>query len=169
MRLTIRSNLAMRTLMFCATHNDRIVRKHEIATACNASENHLAQVVNTLGQLGFIETQRGRAGGLRLAHPAEEIRVGAVLRAFEGTLPFAECFDTEANACAMSATCLLREALVNALEAFYTTMDRWTIADLVANEAAMEHLLQLQGRELTPACTGRKAAQEAGVAFALSA
>ena len=66
MRLTIRTNLAMRTLMFCCVNADRIVRKHEVAAICNASENHLAQVINTLAQRGFINTQRGRAGGLRL-------------------------------------------------------------------------------------------------------
>lgn len=59
MRLTTRTNLAMRTLMFCAVNPDRTVRKHEIAEACNASENHLAQVVNTLAQRGFVDTQRG--------------------------------------------------------------------------------------------------------------
>lgn len=56
MRLTTRTNLAMRVLMFCAVNPEKIVRKHEIADACNASENHLAQVVNTLAQRGFIAT-----------------------------------------------------------------------------------------------------------------
>jgi len=143
MRLTTRTNLAMRTLMFCAVNPDRIVRKHEIAEACNASENHLAQVVNTLAQRGFIDTQRGRAGGLKLARPMNEIGVGGVLRAFEATLPFAECFDLETNTCPLHEACLFREALLEALEAFYASMDRWTLADLVEDNAALEHLLQL--------------------------
>ena len=143
MRLTTRTNLAMRALMFCAVNGERIVRKHEIAEACNASENHLAQVVNTLAQRGFIETQRGRAGGLRLARPMDQIGVGAVLRAFEATLPFAECFDQESNTCPLSEACLFRVALIEALDAFYSAMDRHTLADFVADNAMLEHLLRL--------------------------
>lgn len=159
MRLTIRTNLAMRTLMFCAVNSGRIVRKHDIAHACNASENHLAQVVNTLAQRGFIETQRGRAGGLRLARPMSEIGVGEVLRAFEAALPFAECFDPEANTCPLSGACLFREALKSALEAFYGAMDDWTLADLVADNAALENLLALPGAQPVSFC-GRISAAE---------
>lgn len=157
MRLTIRSNLAMRTLMFCAVNPGRLVRKHELADICNASENHLAQVINGLAQLGFINTQRGRAGGMELAHMPEAIGVGAVLRAFEGSLPLAECFDPDANTCPLAGACLFRDALSDAIEAFYTSMDRWTLADLVANNAALHHLLEMPA-DATPSCTGHKRA-----------
>lgn len=152
MRLTIRTNLAMRTLMFCAVNGDRIVRKHDIANACNASENHLAQVVNTLAQRGFIATQRGRSGGLRLARPMDRIGVGEVLRAFEATLPFAECFDPEANTCPLNDACLFKNALKAALDAFYQAMDSWTLADLVENNSALERLLALPGAHDLPIC-----------------
>ena len=66
MRLTTRTNLAMRTLMYCAVNTGRNIRTSEIAEATNASENHLGQVINTLGQTGFIKTVRGRGGGIRL-------------------------------------------------------------------------------------------------------
>ncbi len=152
MRLTTRTNLAMRTLMFCAINKDRIVRKHEIAVCCNASENHLAQVVNTLGQLGFVETHRGRAGGLKLARPMEEIYVGAVLRAFEADVPFAECFDEHANTCPLRDACLFRDALIAGLEAFYTSMDRLTLADMVRDNCALRALLSLPDEEAIRVC-----------------
>lgn len=152
MRLTTRTNLAMRTLMFCAINKDRIVRKHEIAVCCNASENHLAQVVNTLGQLGFVETHRGRAGGLKLARPMEEIYVGAVLRAFEADVPFAECFDELANTCPLRDACLFRDALIAGLEAFYTSMDRLTLADMVRDNCALRALLRLPNEETMQVC-----------------
>ncbi len=142
MRLTTRSNLAMRTLMFCGVNRDRIVRKSDIALACNASENHLAQVVNTLAQRGFIDTQRGRSGGLRLARPMAQIGVGAVLRSFETSVPFAECFDAAANTCPLAGACLFKRALTAALEAFYASMDDLTLADLVENNAALDALLR---------------------------
>ncbi|MFT3689250.1 RrF2 family transcriptional regulator [Paenirhodobacter sp.] len=165
MRLTIRTNLAMRTLMFCAVNSGRIVRKHDIAAACNASENHLAQVVNTLAQEGFIETQRGRSGGLRLARPMEEICVGQVLRTFKSTLPFAECFDPAANTCPLREACLFRGALEAAVEAFYAALDKWTLADLVTDNLALERLLQMPGTRTMAIC-GRPAAfpESSGVA-----
>ncbi|MEX1662604.1 Rrf2 family transcriptional regulator [uncultured Thioclava sp.] len=155
MRLTTRSNLAMRVLMFCAVNSDRIVRKHEIAVVCNASENHLAQVVNTLAQTGFIQTHRGRSGGLELARAPEKIGVGDVLRTFEGMLPFAECFDAKTNTCPLSEACLLREALIEALEAFYGALDRKTLADLVTDNAALEAILHLDRGESMRICSTR--------------
>ena len=144
MRLTIRTNLALRTLMMCAVNEGRTLRKHEIAEACNASENHLAQVINTLGQLEFVQTVRGRHGGLRLGVPMGRISVGAVLRAFESGVPFAECFEPESNTCPLAAVCLLRRALVAALEAFYSTLDAISLADLVKDNAGLNRLLAIQ-------------------------
>jgi Rrf2 family nitric oxide-sensitive transcriptional repressor len=66
MRITKRTNIAIRLLMFCAFNPDRLVTKTEIAERCNISESHLAQIVNRLGQLGFLHTQRGRTGGVAL-------------------------------------------------------------------------------------------------------
>ncbi|MFB2532509.1 Rrf2 family transcriptional regulator [Paracoccus sp. p4-l81] len=154
MRLTTRTNLAMRVLMVCAVNPGRIVRKHEIAQACNASENHLAQVVNTLAQLDFIDTQRGRAGGMQLARPMDQIGVGAVFRAFETGIPFAECFDQGGNTCPLVGACRLRDALIAALDAFHASLDRLTLADLVADNRQLEHLLRLAARSPELACAG---------------
>lgn len=158
MRLTTRTNLAMRVLMFCAVNPEKTVRKHEIAEACNASENHLAQVVNTLALRGFIATQRGRSGGLRLASPTSEICVGQVLRAFEADLPFAECFDLETNTCPLHEACMFREALLEALDAFYSALDRKSLADLVEDNEALEQLLALPSAETIPVCGMRRPA-----------
>ncbi|PHP69020.1 Rrf2 family transcriptional regulator [Zhengella mangrovi] len=145
MRLTTRTNLAMRTLMFCAVNNGCTVRKVEIAEACNASENHLAQVIRLLGQHGFIHAVRGRNGGMQLARPAEEINVGSVFRVFESELPFAECFSGSENHCPLTAHCWLRPALSKAVESFYETLDAMSLADLTEGNVALEHLLRLPG------------------------
>lgn len=140
--------------MFCAVNDGRIVRKHEIAELCNASENHLAQVINTLAQKGFLETQRGRCGGLRLARPMGRIGVGEVLRAFEAGVPFAECFDPETSTCPLSAACRFRHALQTALDAFYGALDPVTLADLVTDNCALEALLRLPATLAAPPCPG---------------
>lgn len=131
MRLTKRTNISMRVLMYCAANNERLVTKSEIAECCNTSENHLAQVINRLGQLGFLYTQRGRNGGLRLARPETEIQVGEVFRAIEAQVPITECFADADNTCPLIDACLLRPAIADATEAFYARMDMLTLDQLV--------------------------------------
>ncbi len=143
MRLTTRTNLAMRALMFCAVNPDRIVRKADIAVACNASLNHLGLVINLLGQAGFLETCRGRHGGVKLARPASAISIGAVARLLEGDVPFAECFDAHENTCPLAACCRLRNGLARALAAFYATLDAISLADLTDGNAPLHALLDL--------------------------
>jgi Rrf2 family nitric oxide-sensitive transcriptional repressor len=150
MRLTVRTNLALRTLMVCATNPGRIVRKTEAAKAVNASENHLAQVINQLGQTGFLTTLRGRGGGFVLARPPEEISVGEVFRTFEADLPFIECL-SETNTCPLRGACRMQSHLVRAVEAFYQTLDPLMLGDLVDCNGALERLLAL-GDATRPAC-----------------
>ena len=143
MRLTTRTNLAMRTLMFCAANPGRIVRKQEVAQTCHASENHLAQVIHLLAQKGFLRTVRGRAGGLMLGRPAKDIRVGDVFRAFEAVLPFAECFAGDANNCPLAGACRLKCVLSEALDAFYARLDQTSIADLMVDNSDLKDILKI--------------------------
>ncbi|RBI86953.1 Rrf2 family transcriptional regulator [Rhodosalinus halophilus] len=146
MRVTKRTNIALRILMYCAMNGGRLVTKHEIAERCNASENHMAQVVNQLAQLGYLRTQRGRNGGLGLARPAAEIRVGAVFRALEAPVPIAECFADADNTCPLVEACRLRLALTDAIESFFAHLDEITLDALVCDNPALEALLS------PPAC-----------------
>lgn len=143
MRLTTRTNLAMRTLMFCAVNPGRIVRKHEVAESCGASENHLAQVIHLLARKGYLKTQRGRSGGLMLGRPPEAIRVGDVFRSFESVLPFTECTEEKQATCPLAGACRLKCLLSEALEAFYARLDRVTLADLVAGNEGLHELLKV--------------------------
>lgn len=143
MRLTMRTSLAMRTLMYCAVNTDRIVRRQEVASACGASENHLAQVIHALALKGYLRTVRGRAGGLMLARPAETITVGQVFRDFERVLPFSDCIGRSDTPCPLMADCRLSCVLVEALDAFYARLDRETLADLVAGNSGLHKLLKL--------------------------
>lgn len=159
MRLTIRTNLAMRVLMACAVNEGHMVRRAGIAKVANASENHLAQVVHLLANEGYIETTRGRAGGIVLARKPDEITIGQVFRHFEAHVPFAECFAAHDNTCPLQAVCRLRLALSAALEAFYKVLDEMTLADLVADNAGLEALLNLPHPDMMmpqEGCTGTR-------------
>lgn len=142
MRLTKRTNLAMRVLMFCAVNTDRNVTKAQIAVGCKSSENHLGHVVNRLGQLGFLETIRGRRGGIRLARPAGGICVGDVCRAMEAGVPLVECMESEGKVtCPLVSACRLRGALAAAKEAFFSHLDSISLAELVEANDPLSELL----------------------------
>lgn len=143
MRLTTRTSLAMRTLMFCAVNPGQIVRKHEVAKACGASENHLAQVIHLLARTGYIKTQRGRSGGLMLARAPKDIGVGEVFRTFEAVLPFTECTEERQASCPLAGCCRLKCVLDEALDAFYGRLDQSTLADLVDDNTALKTLLKV--------------------------
>ena len=148
MRVTKRTNIATRVLMYCAVHNSRLVTKSEIARSCNSSEHHLGQIVNQLGQLGYLETRRGRHGGLKLARTPDKIPLGPLFRAFEAKAPLAECFQLETNTCPLIDGCRLQQALVNASEAFYAALDEVTLDDLVLDNSV---LAQIFGGDPAPA------------------
>lgn len=135
MRLTVRTNLAMRTLMYCAAHPHRRVRRAEIAATCQASENHIAVVVNQLSHHGFVDTQRGRTGGIRLAHPPDQLKVSAVFTAFERVQPLVECQRGPQGGCPLDGACRLPATLNRALDAFYAVLDDVTLADLIDDNA----------------------------------
>ncbi|TCP44263.1 RrF2 family transcriptional regulator [Rhodovulum marinum] len=143
MRLTTRTNIAMRALMYCAVNGGRTVRKSDIASACNTSENHMAQVINTLAHHGLVQTTRGRNGGLTLKRAPEDITVGEVFRHLESGVPFAECFDPQTNTCPITCCCRLKGALHSAIDAFYKTLDGITLADLVAGNQDLQKALLL--------------------------
>ncbi|MGV6805595.1 MAG: RrF2 family transcriptional regulator [Ruegeria sp.] len=142
MRITKRTNIAVRLLMFCAANPDRLVTKSEIADVCNISENHLAQVINQLGQLGYLSTQRGRNGGMMLGRPADQIRIGSVFRHVEGDLPIAECFADADNSCPLKEACRLRLALQDAAEVFFASLDEITLDALVCDNDPLLKILQ---------------------------
>lgn len=145
MRITKRTNLAMRVLMFCGAHESRLVTKSEIAARCNTSESHLAQIINRLGQLGFLYTQRGRRGGIRLARPMQQIVIGDVFRQFETGVPLAECFADVDNTCPLVDACRLRLALAEAAEVFLSHLDGITLDSLVCGNAALLSIFSAPG------------------------
>lgn len=135
MRLTNFSDYALRLLMYAAAREDRLVTIEEAAEVYGISRAHLMKVANHLTRTGYLKAVRGRAGGLTLARPPEQIRLGDVVRETEPDFTLAECFSADGR-CIITSGCRLRTALREALAAFSTTLDRYTLADLTV---APEH------------------------------
>lgn len=130
MHLSLFSDYSLRVLMFAALKGDSF-QLEEVTAAYGISRNHLAKVVHSLSKLGYLETRRGRGGGIRLARLPEEIRLGKLVRETERQPVFLECFDPATNTCPINGSCRLKGILAEALNGFYSTLDRHTLRDLV--------------------------------------
>lgn len=143
MRLTVHTDYAFRVLMYLGTHEDRLCTIQEIAESYKISKNHLMKVVQALGAAGFVETVRGRGGGLRLAMAPEQIQLGAVARSAEEDFRLVECFATETDRCVISQACRLKKILTEAMRAFLATLDAYALSDLIGRKAQLRGLLAL--------------------------
>ena len=148
MRLTLWTDYALRTLIFVGAKSGRLATIAEIAQSFDISKAHLMKVVNRLGQQGYLDTVRGKGGGIRLARSPAEIRVGAVVRETEEDLAVMGCL-AETGFCRIEGCCVLRRALREATLAFLQTLDGYTLADLLEPTAQLVASLGL-GPELQP-------------------
>lgn len=137
MRLTSYTNYSMRILMYCALHAGEAVTIADIARDFAISRAHLLKAARRLGQLGYLQTARGRGGGVRLAMAPRAISVGEVVRALETSDTFVECFNAETNSCRLAGPCRLTGLLRRGLEAFYSELDGATLADLVGDDQGL--------------------------------
>lgn len=136
MRLTRYTDYSLRVLIHLALNDDRLCSIGEIARAYDVSHNHLMKVVNALAHDGFVETVRGRMGGMRLARAADTISVGEVVRRTEEGFQLADC-----SGCTLSPACGLTGVLAEGMAAMLKVFDAYTIADLLTDKATMRRLV----------------------------
>lgn len=143
MRLTVYTDYALRLLMYLALREDGLATISEVANSYGISKNHLMKIVHQLGVAGYVETLRGRAGGLRLAKRADEIGLGEIVRRTEPDMALVPCFSPGDASCAIGSCCVLRGALDKARQAFVETLDSYTLSDLVKPRASLRALLAI--------------------------
>ena len=143
MRLSLFTDYSLRVLMLGALKDGDIFSLSEVAIAYGISRHHLVKVVNHLAKLGYLETKRGRNGGIGLGMKPEEIRIGMLVRRTENSPVIVECFNPAANTCPLNGSCRLKGILGEAALAFYNTLDAYTLKDLVTGpeRAQMQSLL----------------------------
>lgn len=146
MKLTSFTDYSLRVLIYLAARPGSRATIGEIAAVFEISEHHLTKVVHFLGKSGWLSNVRGKGGGMELAQAPDTIGIGAVVRLTEGTARPAECFGEEGGHCAITPVCKLRDALAEAVDAFYLVLDRYTLADLVQNRQAVAKLLFFERR-----------------------
>ncbi|KAF0116382.1 MAG: Rrf2 family transcriptional regulator nitric oxide-sensitive transcriptional repressor [Rhodospirillaceae bacterium] len=142
MRLTVYTDYSLRVLIYLGTRTSRLATSREIAEYHGISNNHLLKVVHRLGALEYIETVRGKNGGIRLARALHEIVIGSVIREMEYDMALVQCKGAGAVPCRIEETCSLHPILDEALAAFLAVLDRHTLGDLVSSFAEMRAPLE---------------------------
>jgi Rrf2 family nitric oxide-sensitive transcriptional repressor len=138
MKLTRYTDYAMRVLIHLAVSDSDLSSIAEIARAYDISQNHLMKVVQDLGAAGYVETLRGRNGGIRLGRPADQINVGELVRHTEAGFDLVDCPN-----CLIAPACGLPRILNEATAAFLGVLDKYSVADLVGRRHDLRALFGL--------------------------
>lgn len=130
MRLKAHTDYALRMLIYLALAGDRRSTIGDIARAYDISEHHLMKVSQHLVRCGWVNSVRGKGGGLTLARRPEDVVIGNVVRDMEASFPMAECFGND-GCCVITPFCRLRGLFELALAAFMRELDGQTLAGLL--------------------------------------
>lgn len=141
MHLTQFSDYSLRLVLYLACHPGRAVSVDEVSRAYGISKHHLVRVVQTVTELGVVEAQRGRGGGMRLALDPAKINIGALIRRTEPHFHIVECFDPETSTCPITPSCGLKGALQRAQQAFLAVLDEYTLDQFMARRSELVVLL----------------------------
>ncbi|WP_129688007.1 RrF2 family transcriptional regulator [Gottfriedia acidiceleris] len=147
MRLTNYSDYSLRVLIFLSSEpHEKLVNIKDIAEAYDISKNHLMKIIYNLGKMGYIETIRGRNGGIRLAKLPSELNIGEIIRKTEEDFNIVECFE-HGNTCVITPVCSLKHVFNKALEQFLQVLDQYTLDDIVKNNAMLKDYLSINKKE----------------------
>lgn len=142
MRLTLYTDYSLRVLLYIGIKGtETLSTAQDVSDAYGISKSHLTKVVHELGKLGLIETVRGRGGGFRLNMAPKDINIGDVVRKMEDDFHLVECFNCATNKCVITPVCKLKDALHEALAAYFKVLDSYTLADFVENNEGLATIL----------------------------
>ena len=141
MRLSAFSDYSLRVLMFLGSHRERLSTILEIAEFYGISENHLMKVVNQLSTMGYVDTVRGKGGGMRLAMEPKKIKLGDVIRNTESDFALAECFGDN-SVCRIQTACVLQTVLSSALAGMFNVLDKHTLEDIIIKPNVFIHFIK---------------------------
>lgn len=142
MRLTNRTDIAIRTLMYLAIHEERIITIDEIVEKSLSHRSQVVSCVQTLRKNGYINSTVGRSGGISLAKKPDQIVISSIVRLIEPDFFLAECDEKACRPrCAIYESCRLKMVLHEALSCFFKHLDTVTLADIVSNRDELRHAI----------------------------
>ena len=139
MRFTLYTDFALRTLIQLALNDGKLTTINDISRSFGISRQHLMKVVSDLGERGYLDTVRGRRGGIRLRRLPRDINIGQVVREIEDGNVIG-CLAARGY-CPIERVCVLRSALRDATQAFFGVLDTYSLADLIRPKKALSSIL----------------------------
>ncbi|MEA9391907.1 Rrf2 family transcriptional regulator [Acerihabitans sp. TG2] len=138
MKLSRYTDYAVRVVIFLGAHGEGLCSIADISRQYAISHNNLMKVVQDLARLGYIDTLRGRNGGIRLARPPSEINIGTLIRHTEKGCAMVDC-----EHCVIAPACKLPGVLAKATDAFFDVLDNYTLADLLTDRSQIQQIVSL--------------------------
>lgn len=136
MELTAFTDYSLRVLIYLANDRERLSSIDELAEFYGLSRHHVAKIVKRLADLEYLETQRGKNGGLRLAKDPAEVNVATVIHQTEPHFNLVECMCEGArSACVIDGHCRLKGALATARGHFFAHLQKYTLADVALSRS----------------------------------
>ena len=148
MELTAFTDYSLRLLIYLGQNPNSLASIDEVAEYYKVSRHHIAKIVNRLRELGYIETIRGKNGGIRLGKDPQDINVGTLVLQTEPHFNIVECFDPKTNTCTLNSCCSLKGILVKARNAFIKTLREHTLEDALNHPGLSAHFKSSK-KELT--------------------
>lgn len=130
MQLSKFSDYAFRALIYLAQNNERLCTVDELAESLCTSSHHMKKVIYKLASNNFVDSLKGRNGGIRLGMKPEEINLGVVLKHTEENLNLFDCF-SKTDCPLLAQGCKLKSISARALSGFLQEFSRYTLVDLL--------------------------------------
>ncbi|HXC60749.1 MAG TPA: Rrf2 family transcriptional regulator [Steroidobacteraceae bacterium] len=146
MKLTLYTDFGLRMLIALAVSPGERSTVSAVSGAYGISRHHLVKVVGRLAALGYVETLRGKGGGVRLARRPAQISIGQVVRDMEAELGVVECLEDDGGHCVVAPACRLKSMLRDATGKFLAELDGYTLAEVVTARAPLARLLGIPVR-----------------------
>lgn len=131
MNLSKFSDYSFRALIYLAKNQDKLCTVEEVADYLKISEHHLKKIVQRLGKTEYIQSSKGRNGGLKLALNPKDINLGSILRITEDNLTLVECFSDDKCTCNLTDACKLKVVFDNSLNSFINELSKYTLEDII--------------------------------------
>jgi Rrf2 family nitric oxide-sensitive transcriptional repressor len=138
MHFTEFTDYSLRVLIYLHMKEDGKSTVKQVAEYYNISQNHLVKVVHSLGLKGYIKSEKGKGGGIRLNMPANEINIGEVIKKMEPHFDLVACFNDGNRPCRVEPFCALKGVLGTAMDSFFNVVDQYTLADAVDQKVKLE-------------------------------
>lgn len=139
MQLKRSTDILLRIHMYLASHPQvDHISIHDLSEALNWNKNLVVKVAHIAVQQGLLKAVRGRTGGVALAKPASDYRIGDVVRLMEGNEVMVNC--DEPRCPLLNRGCRLRGVLANAREAFYRELNAVTLDQIVSSSDTVRFL-----------------------------